>query len=64
MYVVCVESKGKKAERRIVKVAVEKARELVGGGRKEIPRSELWDGLGVCTWESFGGSSGSLVELY
>lgn len=39
-----------------VKVVVDAARQLVGG-RKEGGRSEFWDGLGVCTWESFGKES-------
>lgn len=63
VYVVCVEAKGRAAERRIVKTAVDRARELVGGRAKKISRSDLWDGLGVCTWESFGGSNEYTMAL-
>jgi len=55
VYVVCVEAKGK-GERRIVKETVERAIALVGGRKKEVTENKLWDGLGVCTWESFGSS--------
>ena len=57
VYVVCVEAKGRAAERRVVKAAVEKARELVGGRPKLEINTHLWDGLGICTWESLRGSS-------
>ncbi|KAK1920598.1 hypothetical protein DB88DRAFT_520590 [Papiliotrema laurentii] len=39
--------------RGLVKMVVEAARELVGG-KIESKRSDFWDGLGVCTWESLG----------
>ncbi|RXK35088.1 hypothetical protein M231_07640 [Tremella mesenterica] len=56
-YVVCALSDGRWEERRVVKVAVEEARRLVGGQVKTAHTGDLWDELGVCTWESFGGSS-------
>ena len=53
VHVVCVMAEGRAAERQIVGLAVERARELVLGRRKDISESRLWNGLGVCTYESF-----------
>ncbi|KAL7418491.1 hypothetical protein Q5752_006949 [Cryptotrichosporon argae] len=55
VWVVCAEAYGRD-ERGIVRIVVEKAKELVGGRPRVGKRSAFWDGLGVCTWESFGGS--------
>jgi hypothetical protein len=38
---------------KVVKVVVDAARQLFGG-KKHGGGSDYWDGLGVCTWESFG----------
>ena len=69
VWVVCVIAKGRDEERVIVKMAVEEARRVVHGGIGSLGMDKLavgdmkrktgsfWDGLGVCTWESFGGSS-------
>ncbi|ORY33470.1 glycoside hydrolase superfamily [Naematelia encephala] len=59
-WVLCAEARNRQEERNIVKRLVDEARKLVGGRpKKDLGRTEstLWDGLGICTWESFGGSS-------
>jgi len=56
VYVVRGRTTGSSDAGKVVKVVVDAARQLVGG-RKEGGRSGFWDGLGVCTWESFGKES-------
>lgn len=58
VYVVRGRTTGSSDAGRVVKIAVDAARTLVGG-EKDGRLSRFWDGLGVCTWESFGKESKS-----
>ena len=58
VYVVRGRTTGSSDAGKVVKVVVEAARRLVGG-RKWGGGSDYWDGLGICTWESFGKRSES-----
>jgi len=53
VYVVRGRTTGSSDAGKVVKVVVDAARQLVGG-RKWGGGSDYWDGLGICTWESFG----------
>jgi hypothetical protein len=59
VFVVRGRTTGGSEARNVVKVAVDAARKLVGGKKREGGGSKFWDGLGVCTWESFGKESKS-----
>lgn len=48
----CGEGPGLRAA--VVAEVVRVARTCVGGRPKDPHRSSFWDGLGICTWESFG----------
>lgn len=56
VYVVRGRTTGTADAGRVVKVAVDAARTLVGG-EKDGRGAPFWDGLGICTWESFGKDS-------
>ena len=62
VYVVRGRTTGSGDARKVVKVAVDAARTLVGGS-KDGRASKFWDGLGVCTWESFGKESEYRIVL-
>jgi hypothetical protein len=53
VYVVRGRTTGSSDAGKVVKVAVDAARQLVGG-KRQGGGSDYWDGLGICTWESFG----------
>jgi hypothetical protein len=53
VYVVRGRTTGSSDAGKVVKVAVDAARQLIGG-KKYGGGSNYWDGLGICTWESFG----------
>jgi hypothetical protein len=53
VYVVRGRTTGSGDAGKVVKISVDAARKLVGG-KKEGGRLDFWDGLGICTWESFG----------
>lgn len=61
VYVVRGRTTGSSDARKVVKVAVDAARTLVGGVKDGRP-SKFWDGLGVCTWESFGKESTPILS--
>jgi hypothetical protein len=46
----------------VIRAVIEEARRCVGGRPKKDNNSEFWDGLGICTWESFGANRGSESE--
>lgn len=56
VYVVRGRASGSADARKVVEIAVDAARKLVGGRDKVAEESQLWNGLGVCTWESLGNS--------
>lgn len=62
VYVIRGRTTGSGDARKVVKVVVDAARTLVGG-HKDGRASKFWDGLGVCTWESFGKESESGAML-
>jgi len=53
VYVVRGRTTGSSDAGKVVKVAVDAARQLVGG-KRHGGGSDYWNGLGICTWESFG----------
>jgi hypothetical protein len=63
VYVVRGRTTGSSDAGKVVKVVVDAARQLVGG-IKHGGGSEYWDGLGICTWESFGKRSESRLLPY
>jgi len=52
VYVVFGASTGSRTD--LVRSVVDQARECVGGRPRQPIHDRFWDGLGICTWESFG----------
>ncbi|KAK6905258.1 hypothetical protein I204_08086 [Kwoniella mangroviensis CBS 8886] len=69
VWVVCYEAIGPIEERRSVSKVVDIARGLVGStasdddeGKGKEESDDLWDGLGICTWESFFDKDGKRIR--
>ncbi|WVW81834.1 hypothetical protein I302_103831 [Kwoniella bestiolae CBS 10118] len=73
-WVVCLEANGAVEERRCVRRVVEIVRGLVGpdtlsartekeeGEAEDKEEDDLWDGLGICTWESLFDDEGNRIR--
>lgn len=59
---VCMRADDKVQERQLVEKVVEEARKVMGGQSWEV-KSGFWDGLGICTWESFMNRGGMFLLL-
>ena len=52
VHIIFGESSGSRTE--LVRAVIERARRCVGGRERQPVQDRFWDGLGLCTWESFG----------
>ncbi|WVQ62683.1 uncharacterized protein L199_000831 [Kwoniella botswanensis] len=66
VWVVCYEAIGPIEERRSVRKVIDIARDLVGSTTRadevKKKKDDLWDGLGICTWESFFDEDGKRIR--
>ncbi|WWC99207.1 hypothetical protein V866_006102 [Kwoniella sp. B9012] len=69
VWVVCYEAIGPIEERRSVRKVIDVARDLVDSTtrddevkKKKKKKDDLWDGLGICTWESFFDKDGKRIR--